>query len=92
MKECKLKTLDSFLLRVSKIALGFLPPFGDETEVRRLKSLDKHRRRHCSFHHPPRVEGLLLLGQKAPFIFTALVGGAFFFCGALFDAYFWWSD
>jgi hypothetical protein len=54
--------------------------------------LDKHRRRHCSFHHPPRVEGLLLLGQKAPFIFTALVGGAFFFCGALFDAYFWWSD
>ena len=34
LKECSCKNLDSFLLRVSKIALCFLPPFGDfGTEV-----------------------------------------------------------
>ena len=82
-KNAVAKTWTVFCLGFQKVRFCFLPPFGDfgETEVRsRLKSfLDKHRRRHCSFHHPPRVEGLLLLGQKAPFIFTALVGGAFFF-------------
>ena len=87
-KNAVAKTWTVFCLGFQKVRFCFLPPFGDfgETEVRsRLKSfLDKHRRRHCSFHHPPRVEGLLLLGQKAPFIFTALVGGAFFSCEALF--------
>ena len=87
-KNAVAKTWTVFCLGFQKVRFCFLPPFGDfgETEVRsRLKSfLDKHRRRHCSFHHPPRVEGLLLLGQKAPFIFTALVGGAFFLCEALF--------